>query len=440
SMFVGGWSSELGDTQEYNYVSLHRASDDVELDRVWTPNANNAALRLLQHNTNISLDVYLRIVDDGAGTTNAWISADDIESVEYSFVIGENCGFEHGDFQDWTVSGAGWGTTSVFSGIHGRFYASTLSEGTNVGVLRSASFPCEENMSVTFLINGWTGSANGSNYVTLNLEADGTELARVYPPNSSNLTAAALAPISSCAGSNVYIEIVDNCPDTEFSWIGVDDFQVVQGEPGVAKLDFETGTYKNWTVSGSAWGSTPETTNFWPAQQVGFGCQGTYFGLSLVGGETTTGTIRSVNVTLTGNGTVSLLVCGWSKQPAGLPDSYNYVTLNRASNDEELDRVYAPNQNQMVQSFLHSASAIGEEVYIEVVDNSSDTGYAWLGVDNFQFADPITDLGKFEDVSDEVGLTAMYAPAHVDNAVAWGDYDNDGWPDMYLATYDAAKG
>jgi len=442
SMFVGGWSSELGDTNEYNYVSLHRADDDVELDRVYTPNANDAVLRLLQHNTNISLNVYLKIVDDGSGTTNAWISADDIRAVEYSFVLGENCGFECGDFQNWTVSGTGWETTNLFSGFHGRFYASTFSDGTNVGYLRSDSFPCVGSISIKFLINGWAGSASGSNYVSLNLEIDGTELARVYAPNSSNLTAATLTPVLSCAGSNVYIEIVDNCPDATSSWIGADDFQVEEGEsPENPKLDFETGTYINWTVSGPAWGSAPSTTNFMPVHQVGFGCQSNYFGLSLVGGETATGTIRSINVTLTGNGVVKFLMCGWSKQPAGAPDSYNYVTLNRASNGEELDRVYAPNQNTMAQRFLHSAAAIGEEVYIEAVDNgNSPGGYQWFGVDDFQFAEPITDLGKFEDVSTDVGLSAMYDPAHVDNAVAWGDYNNDGWPDMYLATYDAGKG
>ncbi|MCK5851998.1 VCBS repeat-containing protein [bacterium] len=483
SMFVGGWSSELGDTQEYNYVSLHRAEDDVELDRVYTPNANESALCLLQHNTtpdsttkrlgfcrsprfsvfptnsNLSktgvyqentlkrglqqsVDVYLKIVDDGSGTTNAWISADDIETVEYSYVIGENCGFERGDFQSWTVSGTGWETTNLFSGFHGRFFASTLSDGTNIGVLRSASFPFGNYMSVNFLINGFAGSANGSNYVTLNLESAGTEIARIYPPNSSNFVAATLTPTNLFYGTNVYLEVIDNCPDAASSWIGADDFQVVQGEtPGNPKLDFETGTYLNWTVSGPAWGSLPETTNFMPAHSVGFGCQSNYFGVSLVGGETAIGTIRSVNVTLTGNGVVNFLMCGWSKQPSGVPDSYNYVTLNRTSNGEELDRVYAPNQNTMVQRFLQSAVAIGEEVYIEAVDNgNSSGGYQWFGVDDFQFADPIENPGKFEDVSTEVGLSAMYSPAHVDNAIAWGDYNNDGWPDMYLGTYDAGKG
>ncbi len=443
SMFVGGWSSEFGDSNEYNFVSLHRASDDVELDKVYTPNANDSVIRILQNNTNISVDVYLKIVDNGNGTTNAWISADGIETVEYSFVIGKNCGFENGDFLDWTVFGTGWEVTNSlnFSGFHGRFYSSTFSDGTATGILESAAFPLENFMSVNFLINGFAGSASGSNYVTLNLESDGTEIARVYPPNSSNFVAATLTTTNLIFDSNVFIRIIDNCPDALESWIGADDFQVVQGKKTIPRLDFETGTYLDWTVSGTAWGNAPSTTNFLPQHSVGFGCQGNYFGLSLVGSETATGTIRSVNITLTGNGVVTFLMCGWSKQPSGAQDSYNYVTLNRASNGEELDRVYAPNVNTMVQKFLQSAAAIGEKIYIEAVDNGNSAGgYQWFGIDDFQFADPIENPGKFEDVSVEVGLSTLYQPLGNDHAIAWGDYNNDGWTDMYLGTYDSGKG
>ena len=440
SMFIGGWASEIGNSNNYNYVSLHRASDDVELSRVYAPNSNDAVLSLLQHNTNIALDVYLKIVDDGAGTTNAWISADDIESVEYNFIIGENCGFETGDLQNWTGGGEGWQVTNITSGIsdfHGRFFASTFPNETATGVLQSASFPLENYMSVNFLINGFAGSINGSNYAALILEADGSELDRFYAPDSTNMIAATLTTTNLCNGTNVFIKIVDNCPDAN---IGVDNFQLVQGEKPIPKLDFETGTYLDWTVSGTAWGSVPSTTNFMPAQQVGFDCQSNYFGLSLVNGETATGTIRSINLTLNGNGMVSLLICGWSSWAGGGTNEYNYVTLNRTSNGEELDRVYAPNQNSMVQKYLQSADAIGEDVYVEVVDNSTGTGYAWLGVDDFQFPKPITDIGKFADVSDEVGLSTLYYPNGPDNAIAWGDYNNDGFPDMYLGTYDSAKG
>jgi len=371
-----------------------------------------------------------------------WISADDIETVEYSFVIGENCGFENGDFLDWTVFGEDWEVTnfSGFSDFHGRFFASTFSDGTATGILESAAFPLENYSSVNFLINGFAGSISGSNFVTLNLESDGTEIARVYAPNSSNFVSATLATTNLYNGTNVFIRIVDNCPDALESWISADDFQFFQGEKPIARFDFETGTYLDWTVSGSAWGSAPETTNFMPTESVGFGCQSNYFGLSLAGGETATGTIRSINATLTGNGVVTFLMCGWSKQLSDASNSYNYVTLNRASDGEELDRVYAPNQNMMVQKYLQSSAAIGEEVYIEAVDNATDGSYAWFGVDVFEFADPIENPGKFEDVSVEIGLTNLYQPLGNDHAIAWGDYDNDGWPDMYLGTYDSAKG
>jgi len=36
-------------------------------------------------------------------------------------------------------------------------------------------------------------------------------------------------------------------------------------------------------------------------------------------------------------------------------------------------------------------------------------------------------------VSDDVGLSTLYHPNGPDNAIAWGDYNNDGWQDIYSA-------
>jgi len=43
---------------------------------------------------------------------------------------------------------------------------------------------------------------------------------------------------------------------------------------------FETGNLTGWTKTGTAWDDSPETVAYWPAQQVGYGCEGTYFALS----------------------------------------------------------------------------------------------------------------------------------------------------------------
>ena len=44
--------------------------------------------------------------------------------------------------------------------------------------------------------------------------------------------------------------------------------------------NFETGNLTGWTKTGTAWNDSPATVAYWPAQQVGYGCEGTYFALS----------------------------------------------------------------------------------------------------------------------------------------------------------------
>jgi len=65
------------------------------------------------------------------------------------------------------------------------------------------------------------------------------------------------------------------------------------------------------------------------------------------------------------------------------------VTLKRASDDLELDRVWTPNQTaEMTITTLDAPSYIGQDVYIEVVDDGSNTGFSWIAVDAFEMYDP----------------------------------------------------
>jgi len=60
------------------------------------------------------------------------------------------------------------------------------------------------------------------------------------------------------------------------------------------------------------------------------------------------------------------------------------VALKRASDNSEIERIWAPNvTHTMLQKSFGFSGAV-ENVYIEVVDDGTDGGYAWIAVDDFQ--------------------------------------------------------
>jgi hypothetical protein len=146
----------------------------------------------------------------------------------------------------------------------------------------------------------------------------------------------------------------------------------------------------------------------------------------MVGGEPAVGTLKSKSFVMPVKSSVKFLIGGWSSWGGG-EGAYNYVTLKLASYDSEIDRIYAPGSNNLQEKTLAAVAAYGQEVYVEVVDNCTSSGYAWLSVDNFQvvkdidfpdvevennnFASPVIPVGSGSQTVDnwrlkgDVGLT-----------------------------------
>ncbi|WP_035840194.1 glycoside hydrolase family 32 protein [Kitasatospora azatica] len=70
--------------------------------------------------------------------------------------------------------------------------------------------------------------------------------------------------------------------------------------PGTALQDFESGTFGNWTTTGTAFGSAPATGAL-AGQSTVTGAVGRYFADSFNGGDASTGTLTSPAFTVTGN-------------------------------------------------------------------------------------------------------------------------------------------
>lgn len=89
-----------------------------------------------------------------------------------------------------------------------------------------------------------------------------------------------------------------------------------------------------------------------------------------------TGTLRSQNFILGGNGQINFLVSG------GRNIDQLYVALVRASDGKELFKATATNYEEYQRRIWDASAYIGEELYIKVVDHATG-GFGHINVDDF---------------------------------------------------------
>ncbi len=320
-----------------------------------------------------------------------------IDNITIIPTASNNWSFETGTFITWNVSGDCWGGAPVTTNFEdwffgtmntkGRFYAnSRVGSESAVGSLQSRIFTLEENYGLAFLIGGYSrggaGPGTDYNYVTLNLAEDDSELARVYAPGITPKMEWSCLWTNIAFGKEVYVKAVDNAAGTAYSWFDVDAFALASPFNG-----FESGSFGGWKKSGTAFGTEPSDND--AGAGVG-GWNGNYYALSLSGGEVATGSLRSEDFTYPTNTYIQFLIGGYSHGGSGSGTNYNYVTLNLADDDSELDRKYAPGMTAtMSTSVLIAASSYyGKKVYIEVIDDCANGTFAWLSVDEFEIIIP----------------------------------------------------
>ncbi|MCK5853128.1 hypothetical protein KAH27_08900 [bacterium] len=81
--------------------------------------------------------------------------------------------------------------------------------------------------------------------------------------------------------------------------------------------------------------------------------------------------------------TVSFLIGGSSTHFPGKTNTH--VTLNLAADDSVIDMVLADdNAPPLVRKTFDASDAYDRNVYIEIVDNGNETGWAWIAVDDFK--------------------------------------------------------
>ncbi|WP_241674637.1 S-layer homology domain-containing protein [Paenibacillus luteus] len=161
--------------------------------------------------------------------------------------------------------------------------------------------------------------------------------------------------------------------------------------------DFATGDLTGWITEGDAFqdAHVTDTQFFWetiyfnPSHKIpgGYHLWGFNEG---AGGDSLTGTLKSQNFVLGGNGKINFLISG------GRDIDKLYVALVRASDGKELFKETATNYEEYQRKIWDASPYIGEELYLKVVDQST-SGFGHINVDDFnvpvKVIDPINEAG-----------------------------------------------
>lgn len=147
--------------------------------------------------------------------------------------------------------------------------------------------------------------------------------------------------------------------------------------------DFATGDLTGWITEGAAFQDIHVTDAqfFWdtiyfnPSHKIPGGYHLWGFNEE-AGGDSLTGTLKSQNFVLGGNGKLNFLVSG------GRDIDKLYVALVRASDGKELFKETATNYEEYQRKIWDASQYIGQELYIKVVDQSTG-GFGHINVDDF---------------------------------------------------------
>lgn len=141
-----------------------------------------------------------------------------------------------------------------------------------------------------------------------------------------------------------------------------------------ANAGFETGTFTNWTTSGTAFDSSPYSTRHYDLN----GWDGAYWGDSTPGGAAT-GTLTSAS--FTAGLKLTFLGAGWDGTTL---QNNSYFYLKRSSDNAVLLSGRPPQTDSFVPYEWDTSAYAGTQVYFQVVDGNASGGFDWLAVDRLR--------------------------------------------------------
>lgn len=300
------------------YVGLFRAADDVLIDRVTAYNHETYSRVTIDGAAALGTSCYLKAVDNSMG------------------------GFGHLNLDDVRIPVQS-GSPVAVTGVAVSQTAVSLAPQGTLSLTATISPANATDQSVT-----WSSS------------------------NSAVATVSSSGVITAVANGQAVITVTTT--DGGFTA----QAQVTVSAQDYLVYDFESGTLAGWQVSGDAFVAADVTT----AGNWGWGGpftpQGSYhlWGVSS-GDDTQTGSLRSQDFVLGGDGTITFLLGG------GYDINTVYLALVRKSDGAELMKATGDNNDSenYVSRQFNASAYIGVECYIRLVDNATG-GWGHINLDN----------------------------------------------------------
>jgi len=281
----------------------------------------------------------------------------------------------------WQTINANWHRTGALgSGQPSSFQARSQNGGESAtGSLVSKAISVAAGEWLTFEGNGFRGNgANNSpvlygdsliNYINIRQNsASGTIIATIVPDADNRWT----YHVDARGASTLHIEAIDGSAATGFGWIGLDNIDRSSNTSGtlITNGSFESGL-TGWTATGNAFTDAARQNN----DNNAGGWEGGAYGSSFVDGENKTGTLTSSAIVGTTD-ELSFYMSGFDggNKYARLLDSTMTPiagTLRTNSSDTWNLKTYN----------LATLGLTGQTFHLQLVDNDSGGGFAWVGLD-----------------------------------------------------------
>ncbi|MCH7944922.1 MAG: hypothetical protein IIC73_02750, partial [Armatimonadetes bacterium] len=179
--------------------------------------------------------------------------------------------------------------------------------------------------------------------------------------------------------------------------------------------DWEHGTYKGWTVKGTAFGDRPRHTSDIADYQGDLGHQGdwtvnshnTRQGEDVRAGDTHKGELLSPQFTIE-RSFINLLI-GGGNHPG-------QTCINLLINGEVLQSLTGHNSNQMRSAFFDVEELQGKQARLQIVDDATE-GWGNIGIGNIVFSDTPVEDGPVQDLGDFGSFSFLFvggSASHVD--------------------------